>query len=163
MIFIINFTITPHNKDIIGTYTFPIPCRAPIMVCSIVINIIDIQLICNNIAPELAFGNNSSNIGFAYKSIPILQGSAISIVINKEKLILLFTSCIFPLAIAAEIAGINVTDNAILKDNGNITRVSTFPLNIPYCIWACSSDRKFFSSLTTVIASIFLFKEPKKL
>ena len=57
----------------------------------------------------------------------------------------------FFFAIAADIAGTSAVANAILKDNGKVIRVSTFPLNIPYCIVASLSDKNFFSPLTTVI------------
>ena len=86
----------------------------------------------NSASPLLAFGNNISNIGFAKVNIPIVHGTPIKIVINKEKEILFLMLCMSPLAFPAEIAGTKAVAKAILKDKGSITNVSIFPLKIPY-------------------------------
>lgn len=61
-----------------------------------------------------------------------------------------------PVALAEETAGTSAVINATLNDIGNVTNVSTLPLNIPYCALATLSVIKFFNPLTTVIESIFL-------
>ena len=89
-----------------------------------------------------------------------MQGSPIKIVINIENDILFLHVLISPMAFADEIVGTKAVENAILNDIGSVTNVSTFPLKIPYWILACSSDKNFFSPLTTVIESTFLFIVP---
>ena len=92
-------------------------------------------------------------------NIPAAHGNPINIVINIEKATLLFAVFISFVALAAAIAGTNAVANAMLKDNGSDVSVSTFPVNIPYCAFAISSDKKFFNPLTIVTESIFLFKD----
>lgn len=77
-----------------------------------------------------------------------------------ENDILFLHVVISPMAFADEMVGTNAVENAILKDIGSVTKVSTFPLKIPYWILACSSDKNFFKPLTTVIESTFLFIVP---
>ena len=74
---------------------------------------------------------------------------------------LLFAVLISFFALANEIAGTSAVANAILNDSGSEVKVSTFPLKIPYCIFASCSLIKLLSPLTTVVESIFLFIEDK--
>jgi len=62
----------------------------------------------------------------------IVHGIPISIVTNIENSILFSTMYFCFFAIAEDIAGTKAVANAILKENGNATSTSTFPLNIPY-------------------------------
>lgn len=160
-ILIINFAITPTVKAIAGTITFPKPCNAPLIVCARTVKIIANELICSKRVPEDCAGNNSFNIGSANIYIPTVQGSPINIVTKIEKLTLLLAVVISFLALAYERAGTSAVANAMLKDSGNDVNVSTFPLNIPYCILAAPSSIKFLSPLTTVVESIFLLIEDK--
>ena len=84
IMFKINFIITPHPNPIIGTISFPIPCKAPFKVCSSIVNKIVNELICSTVTPDAAFGNSSFNIGSAKTIIPIVHGSPIKIVSNIE-------------------------------------------------------------------------------
>ena len=61
--FNIAFAITPNNKAIAGTKTFPNPCNAPLIVWIKAANTIAIAQICKTNAPYGAFGNNNSKIG----------------------------------------------------------------------------------------------------
>jgi len=45
----------------------------------------------------------------------------------------------------------------ILNENGKLINVSTFPVNIPYCILACSKSIYLLISFTIVNASMVLF------
>ena len=76
------------------------------------------------------------NICSANTNIPAVHGSPINIVTKIENPTLLFAVLISFFALANEIAGTNAVANAILKDKGSAVSVSTFPLNIPYCIFA---------------------------
>lgn len=83
--FKISLIDTPIESAITGTLIFPSPWRAPFIVCSSVINTIEILLIWNINSPLLAFGNNICKIGFAKTTIPTLHGSPINIVISIAK------------------------------------------------------------------------------
>ena len=89
--------------------------------------------------------------------IPTIQGRPINIVTNNENDTLLFAVCISPFVFAEAIAGTSAVANAILKDSGSETNVSTFPLKIPYCFKASPSVKKLCRPLFTVIESMFLF------
>ena len=69
-------------------------------------------------------------------NIPAIQGRPISIVISSEKEILFVTVMLSPLVFAEVIPGTRAVANAILNDNGNVVKVSIFPLKIPYCFKA---------------------------
>src|SRR5699024_10519371 len=92
---------------------------------------------------------------------PTVLGNPIKRDIKKENFIFLFVLLKFPLAFAADTLGISTLENAPLNDKGNAIKVSTFPLNIPYCNFASVSVIKLFSSLTIVIESMFLLIPPK--
>ena len=94
-------------------------------------------------------------------NIPAIQGRPISIVISSEKEILFVTVMLSPLVFAEVIPGTRAVANAILNDNGNVVKVSIFPLKIPYCFKAWLSVRNFCKPLFTVVESIFLLIEPK--
>ena len=66
-------------------------------------------------------------------------------------------------ALDDEIDGSKAVANAIFSDIGKVTKVSTFPLKIPYCFFASVSSINSFKNLTTVKESIFLLKEDIKL
>lgn len=89
-----------------------------------------------------------------------MHGNPINIVSSSEKDTLFFIVSKSPIAFDAAIVGIKVVISATLNDIGSITSVSTFPLNIPYCIFASLSLKKFFKPLTTVIESMLLFSDP---
>ena len=80
----------------------------------------------------MAFGNSNSKIGLANIIIAIMQGIPIKIDTNKENDILFLTVSIFPIALDDEIDGTKAVANAIFSDIGKVTKVSTFPLKIPY-------------------------------
>lgn len=63
------------------------------------------------------------------------------------------------MALEYAIVGIKLVVSATLNDIGNITRVSTLPLNIPYWI-LLHFHLKVFNPLTTVIESMLLFNDP---
>ena len=79
---------------------------------------------------------------------------------SKTDELVAFAKELHPIAFDAAIVGIKVVISATLNDIGSITSVSTFPLNIPYCIFASLSLKKFFKPLTTVIESMLLFSDP---
>ena len=62
----------------------------------------------------------------------VWQGIPIKIDTNKENDILFLTVSIFPIALDDEIDGTKAVANAIFSDIGKVTKVSTFPLKIPY-------------------------------
>ena len=159
IVFNINLVITPHPNANAGTITLPKPCNAPFMVWSNIVNIIVNALICNITAPAFAFGNSKFNIGCANIHIPIVQGKPINIETNSENEVLFVAVFVSFFALAAAIAGTKAVANAIFIESGKLVRVSTFPLNIPYCIFASASGKNSFSPLTTVNESIFLFSE----
>lgn len=135
--------INPIADVIAGVIISPNPCNAPLIVCANTENIIVIALICNNRLPFVAFGNNNSNIGCENIIIPTVHGNPISMDISMENDILLLALSLSPFAMDEEIDGTNAVANAILNDNGNVISVSTFPLNIPYCDFACASVKNF--------------------
>ena len=89
-----------------------------------------------------------------------MHGSPINIVSKIENDTLFFIVSESPMALEYAIVGIKLVVSATLNDIGNITRVSTLPLNIPYWIFASFSLKKFFNPLTTVIESMLLFNDP---
>ena len=148
-----------HPSDTAGIINFPYPCSIPFIVWSSIVNIIVNELICNTTAPELAFGNNKSNIGPANIHIPIVHGNPINIDVNNENddfSVMVFLSFF---AFAADIVGTSAVANATLIDNGKLVSVSTFPPKIPYCAIAEFSSMNCFKLLTTVNESIFLFND----
>ena len=76
-------------------------------------------------------------------------------VINSDSSVLSLAICIFPTAFTDAIVGTKAVANAIFSESGTAVNASTFPANIPYCIFALASVIKVFKPLTTVIASIF--------
>ena len=64
-------------------------------------------------------------------SFRTVHGKAINIVISSEKEIFFFPVLKSFLAIAPDKAGTKAVANAMLKDKGSVTNVSTFPLKIP--------------------------------
>ena len=92
-------------------------------------------------------------------NIPAIQGKPISIVTSNENDILFCAVCKSPLDLHAVTVGTSAVANAMLKDNGRVVNVSTLPLNIPYCLNASLSVKKFSNFLFTVLESIFLFTD----
>ena len=122
----------------------------------------EILLNLKYIPPFFAFGNNNPNISSEYINIIAAIGNDINVLININCFAFLLTSSIFPFAIDLEILGTRAVTNATFKENGRLSKLSIFPLKIPYCIFASSSVVICFKNLTIVNESIFLLNDDIK-
>lgn len=162
IIFNINLTIEPIPIAITGSFTLRSPCNTPLIVCVIATKTILNEHIFNIVAPKYAFGNNNFNIGSAKINNIAVNGKLISIVANIEKFILFIDLSVSPFASAADIVGIKLIAKAMLNEYGSTTKLSTFPVKIPYCFVASSTPMNLLIVFTVVNASIVLFVEDKR-
>ena len=154
--FAINLTITPHPNAMAGTFIFPNPCSAPLMVWAKEVKIIVKAEMASKVPPELALGNNNSKICLAYINIPNVHGSPINMVINKDKRNLLLIVSVSFFTLAPEMVGTSAVAKAILNASGIEVKISTLELRMPYFAFAVASPIIGFKILTTVTESIFL-------